>query len=73
MEKMTEINISTYQDYLDAVWDKEHPEIDESLCQVCGEDLESHSENVGFDDNPMVEVWHECPNGCDQDSGVTIL
>jgi len=65
--------ISTYQDYQDIIKAVELPEVDESLCQVCGEYLESHSENVGFDDNPMVEVWHECPNGCDQDSGVTIL
>jgi len=73
MENMIEINISTYLDYLDIIKTVELPELDESLCQVCGEDLKSYSENVGFDDNPKIEVWYECPNGCDQDSGVTIL
>jgi len=73
MEKMTEINISTHQDYLDITKAVELPELDESLCQVCGAVLESHSENVGFFDNPKIEVWAECPYKCDQDEGVTIL
>jgi len=70
MENMTAI--STYQDYQDIIKTVELPELDESLCQSCGEDLESRSENVGFFDNPKIEVWHECPNGCIQDEGVII-
>jgi len=74
MENMTEINISTYQDYLDITKTVELPEeADEFFCEACGEYLKPYSENAGFDDNPLVEVWYECPNGCDLDEGVTIL
>lgn len=53
----------------------ELPEMDETICQACGEPLETRSENTGFNE-PGAEHWEierYCNNGCIQDKGVTIL
>lgn len=36
----------------------------ELYCPVCGEMLQVKSENVGFDDQPHIEIWRVCPNHC---------
>ena len=72
------IQISNYQDFLKYTNAKanaqvELPEVDETICQVCGATLKSTMENLGFDDNPYYEVDYFCPNGCEQDDNVIIL
>lgn len=76
------IQISNYQDFLNytnaqanaqANAQVELPEVDETICQVCGATLKSTMENLGFDDNPYYEVDYFCPNGCEQDDSVIIL
>lgn len=54
---------------------RELPEMDETICQACGEPLETRSENVGFNEPgaEKIEIEWFCANGCIQDEGVTIL
>ena len=53
--------------------DNELPEVDETICQACGEHLSSTLENVGFEDNQKLEIEYFCPNGCEQDELVIII
>ena len=68
------MKIADYQDYKN-VPNQELPELDETICQACGANLEITSENVGFDaPNPtLIELDCVCPNGCLQDENVVII
>jgi hypothetical protein len=39
--------------------------IENNICPVCGESLHKDFDNVGFNEYPLIEIWYECPNGCD--------
>lgn len=45
-----------------------NPETNEGICQTCGAVLLVKEDNLGFiaPDPTYIEIWTECPNGCEQ-------